>query len=331
MKLKNKKILVTGGAGFIGSNLVVRLIELNNKVIVLDNFSQGKIENLAIVMKNPNLKIKKADILDDRAVNSLTKNVDVVFHMAVQCLRKSMRDPVYVHDVNATGTLKILLSAEKNRVKRFVYCSSSEVYGTAIHAPMDEDHPLAPTTIYGASKLVGEIYARCFNDNFGLETVIARPFNTYGYNSHTDGPYGEVIPRFVVRVKNGLPPIIFGDGEQTRDFTFVEDTVQGLISACENDKLIGTAVNIARGKEISINEVAKIVIDLINRPISVRYQKARPHDVLRHFADISKAKKVLKFKAKTDIKEGIKQYIQYLDGKKTDYKKLLKDMPEKNW
>lgn len=331
MKLKNKRILVTGGAGFIGSNLVIRLLELGNKVIVLDNFSQGKIENLESVLKSRNLKVRKGDILNGKTVNLLTKNIDVVFHMAVQCLRKSMKDPLYVNEVNVTGTLSMLLASSKNKVRRFIYCSSSEVYGTASYTPMDENHLLTPTTVYGASKLAGEIYAKCFNDNFGLDTIIVRPFNTYGYNSHVSGPYGEVIPRFVVRVKNGLPPIIFGNGRQTRDFTFVEDTVEGLIMAAENDKLVGQTINIARGEEVSINEIAKIIINLIDGPKRVQYRPARPLDVMRHFADVSKAKKILGFSAKTDIRKGIKKYINYLEERKTNYKKLLREVPEINW
>jgi len=331
MKLRNKRILVTGGAGFIGSNLVVKLLEQGNKVIVLDNFSQGKRENLRNVLGNRNLKIIKGDILNDKANLLATKNIDIIFHMAVQCLRKSMRDPLYVHDVNATGTLKILLAAAKNRVKRFIYCSSSEVYGTASHVPMDESHPLLPTTVYGASKLAGEIYAKCFNDNFGIETIIVRPFNTYGYNSHTSGPYGEVIPRFVVRVKNGLPPIVFGNGMQTRDFTFVDDTVKGLIKAGTSDKMVGEVVNIARGVEVSIRDIANIIIKLIGKPVKIEYQKDRPHDVKRHFANVSKAKTLLGYKAKTEVKNGIKRYIEHLEKKNVDFKKLLNQMPERNW
>lgn len=331
MRLKGKKILVTGGAGFIGSNLVIELIRRGNNVIVLDNFSQGKRKNLEVILKNPNLKIIKGDILNEKTDLLATKNIDVVFHLAVQCLRKSMKDPIYVHDVNTTGTLKIFIASSKNRVKRFIYCSSSEVYGTARKVPMDENHPLLPTTIYGASKLAGEIYTKCFNDNFGLETVIVRPFNTYGYNSHVAGPYGEVIPRFVVRVKNGLSPIIFGTGKQTRDFTFVEDTARGLIAAAENDNLVGQVINIARGEEVSINEIAKIIADLIGESIKIKYLKPRPHDVMRHFADVKKAKSLLNFSAKTGIREGIAKYIKNLEEKKTDFKKILREMPEINW
>jgi len=331
MQLKNKKIIVAGGAGFIGSNLVKALLKKESKVLVIDNFSQGKKENLKDVISNRNLTIKNADIRDEDAMLKLTKGSEIIFNLAVQCLRVSFKDPFFVHDVNATGTLKLLEAARQNNVERFIYCSSSEVYGTAEKAPMKESHPLNPTTVYGTSKLVGELYTTCYNKNFGLKTVIVRPFNTYGYNEHLSGPYGEVIPRFVVRIKNNLPPIIFGDGKQTRDFTFVDDTAAGLIAACSSEKVVGDIVNIARGEEVSINEIAKIIIKLINPKIKPIYKKARPLDVMRHYADVGKTKKLLKFSAKTDIENGIKKYSKNLEDNKSNFKELLKEIPDKNW
>lgn len=331
MKMQNKRILVTGGAGFIGSNLVKSLILKNNHVSIVDNFSQGSISNLKEVKTNKNLKIVKADILNRPKMLQLTKNIDVIFHLAVQCLRISFENPFLVNEVNTTGTLSILWAGYKNKVKKFLYCSSSEVYGTASTTPMDEDHHLNPTTIYGASKLQGEIYTKCFNDNFGLPTVIVRPFNTYGYNEHFSGPYGEIIPRFIIRVKNSLPPIIYGDGTQTRDFTFVSDTVEGLILAASNDELNGEAINIARGCEVSINEIAKIIIELLDSKTHINYRPSRPHDVKRHFADISKAKKLLKFEPKINIQDGIKKYLEHLNTTGIDFKAALKQIPERNW
>lgn len=331
MKIKNKRIVVTGGAGFIPSNLVEGLLELDNEVIAVDNFSKGKNENLKEAKKNNNFKLIRADIREtNRMINAL-KGVDIVFHLAVQGLRESLSNPIAVHDVNATGTLSILEAAYRNKVKRFIYCSSSEVYGTAKYVPMSENHSLQPTTVYGASKLVGEMYTTCYNRNFGLDTVIVRPFNTYGYHSHYSGPYGEVIPRFVIRVKNGLSPIIFGDGTQTRDFTFVTDTVRGLIAAAGKDELVGDAINIARGKEVSIKDIAKIVIELVGINVAIDFQEERPHDVHRHYADVTKAKKMLNFEAEIEIKDGIKKYIDYLNKNKTNFKELLKELPDRNW
>ena len=331
MKMYGKQVLVTGGAGFIGSNLVRALLAKNNSVLVVDNFSVGSINNLKDVKANKNLKVINADILHKRTMESLTKGIDVIFHLAVVCLRVSFKDPFLVNEVNSTGTLSMLWAAHKANVKKFVYCSSSEVYGTAVTAPMSEMHPLRPTTIYGASKLQGEIYTKCFNDNFGLPTVIVRPFNTYGYHEHVSGPYGEVIPRFVIRIKNNLSPIIFGDGKQTRDFTFVTDTVVGMIMAAENDRLNGDVVNIARGHEVTINDVAKTIIKQLNNEVKITYVSPRPSDVRRHFDDITKAKKILNFMPKISIEEGLEMYLAYLENEKIDFKTALKPVPERNW
>lgn len=331
MNIQDRRIIVTGGAGFIGSNLVKSLISKNNHVIVIDNFSQGSINNLKEIKASKNLKIVNADILDESRMLQLTKNIDIIFHLAVQCLRVSLGNPFLVNEVNTTGTLNMLWVGYRNKVKKFLYCSSSEVYGTALSVPMNENHPLNPTTVYGASKLQGEIYAKCFNDNFGLPTVVVRPFNTYGYNEHFAGPYGEVIPRFIARVKNNLQPIIYGSGAQTRDFTFVSDTVDGLILAAGSEKLDGQVINIAYGEEVSINEIAKIIIELLGSKVSITYQPSRPKDVRRHYADISKAKKILKFHPKVNIKQGIKEYLEYLNTTGIDFKTVLKQIPERNW
>ena len=237
MKLVNKKILVTGGAGFIGSHLVDALAEAN-QVTVVDNLSSGKLENLKTLLEGSDTSFIKADVSDLGRMKELVKESDVIFHLAVQCLRLSLRDPYLVHEVNASGTLNMCQAALEAGVQRFIYVSSSEVYGTAKTVPMNEDHPLVPTTPYGASKLAGEAYARSYFLSFGLPVVVVRPFNTYGPREHLEGVYGEVIPRFVLRVMNNLPPIIFGDGLQTRDFTEVSDIVRGLISAGECDEMV---------------------------------------------------------------------------------------------
>lgn len=321
------KAIVTGGAGFIGSNLTSYLLEEGWTVLVIDDYSVGKRENLP---KNKKLEIIEADIVDKGKMKQIVRDAEVVFHLAVQCVRKSIRDPYLVHDVNSTGTLNVLDAASSNGINKFVYISSSEAYGSAVTVPMGENHPLRPTTIYGASKLTGELYSLAYFRTYNYPALIVRPFNTYGYNEHFEGPYGEVIPRFVVRALNGLPLQIFGDGKQTRDFTFVTDTVNGIYSVYEKGKL-GEVYNIARGKEITILDLAQTVLKICKVELPLQYLDPRPGDVSRHFADTSKAEKELGFKTQIDIEEGIKKYLEWFKRVTPDPKEALKYYEEKNW
>jgi UDP-glucose 4-epimerase len=327
------KILVTGGAGFIGSHLVDGLAaDAQNEIVVLDDFSTGTRENLAQHGSAPRVQVIAADIRDAGRVRELMRGIDVVYHLAVQCLRISIRDPYLVHEVNATGTLNLLTAARDENVARFIYCSSSEVYGSAVRVPMDEEHPLAPTTPYGASKLAGEAYTRSFYLTYGLPMVVVRPFNTYGPREHFEGPYGEVIPKFVLRALNDAPLVIFGDGEQTRDFTEVGDTVRGLILAGQCDALVGEVVNVARGQEVTINALAQIVLDALPQTRSrVEHQAARPGDVRRHFADITKARTQLGWAPRVEIREGVRRYIDWLMRSEFDPRELLQREQLRNW
>lgn len=331
MILKNKKILITGGAGFIGSHLVDKLVK-ENKIVVIDNFSIGSEKNLEQAKKSGNLKIIRGDITDLPTVKKAMSGIDIVFHLAAMGVRESINNPFPVHQVNTLGSLNLLSVAKKNNTERFIHISSSEVYGSANYVPMDEKHPLNPETIYGASKLSGEIYALSYFKTYNLPTMVIRPFNTYGPRSHFEGPYGEVIPRFVIRVINDLPPIIFGNGKQTRDFTYVSDTVEGILKASQEDRLVGDVVNIAYGKERSIKEVAEIVLKTIGKTnLKIIYQKSRPGDVKRHFADTKKAKKILEFRAKTSLEKGITLYIDWLKKEKINTKQALEKIKERNW
>ena len=312
MKLEGKKILVTGGAGFIGSHLVDALMT-SNSVTVLDNLTSGEEQNISHHKGKENFNFIRGDINDVALIKGLMHDNQVVFHLAVQCLRISLSDPFLVHEVNATGTLNLCQAALEEDIERFIYVSSSEVYGTAKTAPMSEDHTLEPTTPYGASKLAGESYARSYFLTFGLPVTVIRPFNTYGPREHLVGPYGEVIPKFVSRVLNNQPPVIFGDGEQTRDFTYTEDTVRGMVAAAECDALVGDTINIADGNEVSINEIARNIISILGKSeLQPSYRDARPGDVRRHYADISKAQKMLGFSPRVDIKTGIQKYIDFV-------------------
>jgi UDP-glucose 4-epimerase len=331
-KISGMNILVTGGAGFIGSHLVDALISAGNKVTVLDNFSSGKRENLKQHTGNENIKIIEGDIRDKSLLMDVTKGIDLVYHLAVQCLRISIKNPVINHDVNATGTFNLCMACLANNVKRLVYISSSEVYGSALNIPMSEEHPLNPTTVYGASKAAGELYTLAFYKTYGLQSVVVRPFNTYGPRSHLEGVYGEVIPRFVLRVLNGVPPVIFGDGSQTRDFTYVSDIVSGIIMASECDEMIGQAVNIARGHEVSINDLARIIIEKLGeKNLKPVYEKKRPGDVMRHYADISKAERQFGYRPEVNIEDGIGLYIDWFNSIYHNVSELLKHDVVFNW
>jgi UDP-glucose 4-epimerase len=332
MKLVGKRILVTGGAGFIGSHLVDRLVT-GNQVTVVDNLSSGKMENIRPHLDEGTIRFFQSDITDLKQMKRLVRDHQVVFHLAVQGLRLSLLDPYIVHEVNATGTLNVCQAALEAGVERLVYISSSEVYGTAKTVPMDEEHPLLPTTPYGASKLAGEAYARSYYLSFGLPVVIVRPFNTYGPRAHLEGVYGEVIPRFVLRVMNALPPIIFGDGCQTRDFTEVSDIVRGMLMAAECDAMVGGTVNIAAGGEVSVNEVARIVISLVGAKngLSPVHIAPRPGDVRRHYADIDKARQTLGFQPEIEIEPGIRRYIDWVQIQNWDLKRLQQEETIINW
>jgi UDP-glucose 4-epimerase len=245
-------------------------------------------------------------------MRDLMDRVDVVFHLAISDLRTSLNHPWKSHDINAGGTLSVCLAARERGVKRLVYVSSSEVYGTAETVPMSEDHPLRPTTVYGASKLAGELYAQSCQRTYGLPVIVVRPFNTYGPREPHEGMRAEVIPRFLLELQAGRDPVFFGDGTQTRDFTFVEETVAGLVAAGECDALVGDVVNIARGREVSIVEIARLLAELAGRPdAKVRRADPRPGDVHRHYADISKARRLLGFDPRIDIREGLARTVAW--------------------
>ena len=333
MRLSNKNIVVTGGAGFIGSHVVDRLISDNNRVIIIDDFSTGKWENINHHRTTGMLQIEKADVRDLDLMIRLSGGADAVFHLAVACLRTSLNDPGFVHETNATATLNMCQAALKNNVERFIYVSSSEAYGSASYVPMDEAHPLNPTTVYGASKAAGELYALAYWRTYGLPVVIVRPFNNYGPREPSEGYRAEVIPKFVMRAMGGLQPVIFGNGKQTRDFTWVEDTARGIIMAAECDELVGDSINIAYGREVSIEEVCSLILEKLGcRHIKPRYlEESRPGDVIRHFADTRKAHQLIGFEPTVDIELGIEQYIRYVETKSPDLNSWVKQERIKNW
>jgi UDP-glucose 4-epimerase len=328
VKVEGKRVLVTGGAGFVGSHLV-DLLAPSNDVTVVDDFSVGARANLS---SSPKVKVLHADIRDRAAVGEAVKQSDVIFHLAVVCLRVSIPDPMTSHEVNDLGTLNLLLAArESSSLQRFVYVSSSEVYGTARYVPMDELHPLNPMTPYAAAKLAGEAYALSFHRTYGLPATVVRPFNVYGPRAHAEGASGEVIPRFVARALAGKPLVVFGDGLQTRDFTWVGDTVRGIVMAAECDELAGDCVNIARGQEVSVAEIARLVQELLGTRSPIVLQADRPGDVRRHFAGVERASSLLGFTATVGIEEGLARYVDWVTSLPEQRDSGLEAEEARNW
>jgi UDP-glucose 4-epimerase len=327
LKMPAKKILVTGGAVFIGSNLV-DVLAPTNEVTVVDNLSTGSMANIQHHVDKGSIRFFEADILDLDKMHELTRNIDIIFHLAVQCVRVSLHDPKLVHEVDATGTLNLCMAASKNGVQKLVYTSSAEVYGDGKIIPIKEDHPLESNTPYGAAKLSGELYLGVYRRTYDLPSVVLRLFNTYGPREHFEGLYGEVIPRFVVRAMNGLSPVIFGDGVQTRSFHEVSDTVRAIVLASECDEAIGETFNIGGEEEITINNLAKTILELLGEQdrITPEHAAPRPGEILRHSADISKARKVLGFKPEFDLRDGIRNYIKWVKETHKDHEKLLEQI-----
>jgi len=326
------RILVTGGAGFIGSHLVDHLMELGESVTVLDDFSSGHEGNLANARSRGDVRIVTGSILDAAAVEAAMADCDRVFHLAVQCVRRSLGRPVENHDINATGTLRVLEAARRRKARRFVYCSSSEVYGNAASRLMNEAETICePMTVYAAAKLAGESYSKAYHRTYGLPTVVVRPFNAFGPREHDQGDLAEVIPRFVIRVMNGQPPVIFGDGSNGRDFTFVTETARGLAMAATCDELIGREVNIAYGRMITVSDVAQTILRLCQRQdLEPILAPARPGDVRALHADTALARRVLGFAATIPFEEGIERYIAWFNRTYPDPSGLVETKVE-NW
>ncbi|MBI5281972.1 MAG: GDP-mannose 4,6-dehydratase [Candidatus Solibacter usitatus] len=295
-------VLVTGGAGFIGSELVGQLAAAGRRVMVLDNLATGRRENLSGTAAT----LVEGDVSDRAVLDSILPGVDTVYHLACVSLRRSLREPRVGHDVNATGTLILLEACRAAGVRRYVHVSSSEVYGEAETVPMTEEHRTQPTTAYGASKLAGESYARAFHRTYGFPAVMVRPFNAFGPRCHHEGDSGEVIPKFLLLALAGRPMVIYGDGTQTRDFTHVSDIARGIRLAGKCDEAIGETINLGSGKEISMLGLAEEVARIAGRPrAEVIHEAARPGDVRRMCAGAGVARKLLGFEPSVGLRAGL--------------------------
>ncbi len=297
------KVLVTGGAGFIGSHLVEALVAKKHDVTVLDNLSSGRMSNLSAVKDKINFI--KGDICDVNTVKKACENQDVVFHLAaIASVPYSVQHPLEAHEVNITGTLKVLIAARDAKVKRFVFSSSAAVYGDEPSLPKTENSPLRPMTPYALSKLAGEQYALIFHKIYGMETVALRYFNVFGPRQDPSSPYSGVITKFVTALKSGKQPILFGDGMQTRDFVYVSDVVQANLKAM-TAKAAGKVFNIATGVQVSIKEMLVHLNEILNIKIAPKFEPAQKGDIVHSVADISEAKKVLHFSPDVPFHEGL--------------------------
>ena len=324
-------IVVTGGAGFIGSELVRQLSDGGGRVVVIDNLVNGKREHLAGLPAD-RVTLAELDVRDVAAYAPVLRDSEIVYHLACLGVRHSVHSPSENHDVNATGTLRLLEACRAAGVPKFVYVSSSEVYGTAQRVPMNEDHPTFPCTVYGGSKLAGEAYTLAFHRTYGYPTVVVRPFNTYGPRSHHEGDSGEVIPKFLLRCLAGKPMMIFGDGTQTRDFTYVSDSARGIILAGTAAAAVGRTINLGSGFELTINDLAKTVARIAERPdAAIVHDAPRPGDVLRLYADMSQARSLLGYDVRIPLAEGLAQLLVWYRAQNVSPEELLRNEVVRNW
>ena len=308
--MKNKNILITGGLGFIGSHIADELID-KNKITIIDNLSTGSLKNL----KNPeheNLKIVTEDV-NNTNLDELLKDVDYVFHLsAMASVPLSIDDPIRCNENNVDATIKLLNAAVKNNVKKVIVSSSSAVYGENKNMPLKESELPMPTSPYAASKASCELYLRTFYDSYGLNYVALRYFNVFGPKQDKNSQYAAVIPNFIGALLEGEQPVIYGDGEQTRDFIFVKDVVQANIKACESD--FNGIVNVASGKKLSVNELYEIIRKTLESDVKPEYLPERPGDIKHSLADVSNLEKI-NFKAESDNFEN--QLIETINWFKT--------------
>lgn len=304
-------MLVTGGAGFVGSHLIDKLAANGSEITVLDSFTTGRLENIKHHLDTGRCNLVKGDVTDKSLVERVLKDVDVVVHLAALIsVEESLKHPFEVFDVNVAGTLNLLERAVNGGVKRFVYASSTAVYGEENPLPLKEDYPPKPISPYAASKASAESYCNAFHSSYGLETVILRFFNIYGPRQEKN-PYSGVITKFVRNCLENKPLTIYGDGGQTRDFIYVADVVEATTLAIEDRNAIGETFNVCTGKPVEINELALTVKDLLGKKkLNVVHSPLRKGDIRSNYGNPSKARRLLGFRANVDLREGIAQLLK---------------------
>jgi UDP-glucose 4-epimerase len=310
LKMKDKRIVVTGGLGFIGSNLVEGLVE-DNEVIIIDDLSSGKLENIEH-LKMENLNLIKGNITELN-LKKIFKDVDYVFHeAALISVPESVENPLIYNEINVKGTLQLLIAARDAGVKKVVFASSSAVYGDNKSLPISEDASLRPLSPYAVNKATGEMYCQVFTENYDLPTVSLRYFNVFGSRQDPNSAYAAVIPNFISAILKGEKPVIYGDGEQSRDFIPVKQVVKANIQACQSNE---TGVfNIALGKSTTINQLWDIIKEFMGTDVEPVYMEPRPGDVRHSLADVSRAKSI-GFKPKSDFKEDLGETVEWFTSK----------------
>ncbi|SHJ59454.1 UDP-N-acetylglucosamine 4-epimerase [Arenibacter nanhaiticus] len=313
-------ILVTGGAGFIGSNLCEALLKNGNTVSCLDNFSTGKRENLTHLLSNPKFSLFEGDIRILEDCHKACKGVDYILHQAaLGSVPRSIDDPITSNDVNVSGFLNMLVAARDAKVKRFVFAASSSTYGDSKSLPKTEDHIGKPLSPYAITKYVNELYADIFSKTYGLETVGLRYFNVFGRKQDPKGAYAAVIPKFVMQLMNYESPVIYGDGSFSRDFTYIDNVIQMNIRAISsnNKEAVNTVYNVAYGERTDLNELVGLLKEYLSEydskiaEVQIKYGPTRQGDVPHSLASIDKAKTLLGYDPKYDIKKGLKESVHW--------------------
>ncbi len=305
------KYLITGAAGFIGSNIVEELVERGEEVVALDNLSTGHMHNVEPFLED--IEFIEGDIRDLETCHRACEGVDYVIHQAaLGSVPRSVDDPIRTHENNATGTLNMLVAARDAEAKSFVFAASSSVYGDTDVLPKVETMPLRPMSPYATSKATCERYLKNFSDIYGLNTVGVRYFNIFGPRQDPNGPYAAVIPKFMQLLVDGETPVIHWDGEQTRDFTYIENAVQANLKAAEHaERAAGEIVNIGFGEQTSINELYRIIAEQLGVDTEPEYAPKRAGDVRDSLADISKARRLIGYEPEVDIEEGLRRTVAW--------------------
>jgi len=302
--------LITGGAGFIGSHLADALIAKGRNVRILDNFSSGKRENIEYVLDR--IELVEGDLRDADAVRQAVEGVDVIFHQAaVASVPRSISDPTTTFDANVTGTLNLLLAARDAGARRVVFASSSSIYGDTPTLPKVESMKPEPLSPYAISKLTGEQLCRVFTNVYGLETVALRYFNVFGPRQDPNSQYAAVIPRFLAALRGGVEPVIYGDGEQSRDFTFIENVVDANLRAASTDGVSGGVFNVASGRAISVNAMLTKLAELVGVECHARFEPPRQGDVRDSLADITAARSLLCYEPRVSFEAGLERLVAH--------------------